>query len=161
MTHKQIYLIMAVVVLVLILFGIYGYQDLQGNKKQAPVTTNVNSQVATTTANSQPVAKPKAPVKTTAPTLTKGDAVKQYQGRRIQFNGSCQAQPTALVLKTGSSVMLDNASAEKRIIKVGGKSYTIAAYGFTIAILTASKSPATLQIDCGGQYNVAQILLQQ
>lgn len=90
-------------------------------------------------------------------------AVKQYEGKRIQFDMYCQAIPTSLVFKNGTSVMLDNRSGDARTIKIGNTSYYLAGYGWKIVTLSVASSqlPATLWINCGSAVNVSKILLQQ
>lgn len=91
------------------------------------------------------------------------DAVKKYEGKRIQFDMYCQAIPTSLVFKNGVTVMLDNRSGDARTVKIGGVSYSLAGYGWKLVTLSvaSSKLPATLAIDCGSARNVSKVLLQK
>lgn len=89
-------------------------------------------------------------------------AVKQYEGRRVQFDMYCQAIPTSLSFKNGTSIMLDNRSGDARTVTIGGTAYYLSGYGWKVITLWKSSSqlPATLSINCGGAVNVSSILLQ-
>ncbi|HYU64759.1 MAG TPA: hypothetical protein VEK36_00615 [Candidatus Paceibacterota bacterium] len=93
-------------------------------------------------------------------TISYTDAVKLYVNSRIQFDAYCQGVPSSLSLKSGSKVMLDNRSGDARTIKVDGRSYYLAGYGFQIITLSSNTLPYTVKIDCGSAINVAQVLLQ-
>lgn len=105
----------------------------------------------------KPVAK-----KSTAPVSAKSysDAVKEYEGRRIQFDERCQVVPQNPTYKNGTSIMLDNRSAGARSVMVGGTKYDLSAYGYRIITLSSSSLPKELAVSCGSSGNVGKILLQ-
>lgn len=117
-----------------------------------------------TTTSPSPVAETTAkPVKkgaTTAPTKSYSDAVKEYEGRRIQFDERCQVVPQSPTYKNGTSVMLDNRSASARTVMVGGTKYDLSAFGYKVITLSGSGLPKELAVSCGSSGNVGRILLQ-
>lgn len=120
-----------------------------------------NTTVVQPTATVQPVVnKPKAPsAQTAAQTYT--NLVKEYEGRRIQFDINCQAIPSNVTYKNGTKVMFDNRSGDARIIIVGGVQYNVGGYGYKILTLSSPTLPKTLLLSCGSAVNVGQILLQK
>ncbi len=93
-------------------------------------------------------------------TLTYAEALKKYSTTRIQFDPTCQAHPSAMVIKKGTSVMLDNRSPKARTVTLGSVKYALAGYGFRIVVPTAKTLPATVLVDCGTSQNVATITIQ-
>jgi hypothetical protein len=100
--------------------------------------------------------------KTPAPTPAKSysDTVKEYEGRRIQFDERCQVVPQSPTYKNGTSIMLDNRSASARSVMVGGTKYDLTAYGYKIVTLSSLSLPKELAVSCGSSGNVGKILLQ-
>ncbi len=88
------------------------------------------------------------------------NALIKYKDHRIQLGQDCQATPTNVTYKNGTSIMIDNRSNVARTVKVGSN-YTIAAWSFKIVNITSSTLPATWLVDCGAQQNVATILIQK
>ena len=105
----------------------------------------------------KPVAK-----QSTAPTSTQNytQLVKQYEGKRIQFDERCQAFPQSPTYKNGTSIMIDNRSASARSVTVGDTKYNLSAYGYKIITLSSSSLPKELFLSCGSAVNVGKILLQ-
>lgn len=89
--------------------------------------------------------------------LTYSQALKQYQGKTVQFDATCQANPDRQVFKTGTSIMLDNRSNVSRSVKLGS-TYTLGAYGFRIVKLNTL---GTFNVDCGTSQNVATITVEK
>lgn len=126
------------------------------------------TQIATST---KPVAKATTTVKKTSVPLASQPVSLSYQSalelykdnKRIQLSGAdfCQVSPNNVMYKNGTSIMIDNRSAQIRTIKIGGTSYSIEGYGFKIVKLSSATLPATLLMDCNQQQNVAKILLQK
>ncbi len=87
--------------------------------------------------------------------------VNQYKDRRIQFDAGCQAIPSNITYKNGTTVMFDNRSGDARQIKIGSLTYSFAGYGWKILTLRSSTLPKTLMLNCGAGVNVGQILLQK
>jgi hypothetical protein len=104
-----------------------------------------------------------APVKagTANQTQTYTQLVSQYKDRRIQFDARCQAIPSNVTYKNGTSVMFDNRSGDARIITIGGVKYNFAGYGYKVITLSNPSLPKTLLLSCGAAVNVGQILLQK
>ena len=86
--------------------------------------------------------------------------VKEYEGRRIQFDINCQAIPNYVTYKNGIKIMLDNRSGDARIITVGGTQYSLAGYGYRLVTLSSTSLPKPILLSCGSAVNVGQILLQ-
>ena len=108
-------------------------------------------------------AKPVAKKSTTpAPTPTKiySDVVKEYEGRRIQFDERCQVVPQSPTYKNGTSIMLDNRSASARTVMVGAAKYDLVAYGYRVVTLSSPSLPKELSLVCGSSGNVGKVLLQ-
>ena len=89
-----------------------------------------------------------------------GDLIKEYDGRRIQFDINCQAIPNSLTFKNGTSIMLDNRSGDPRTIFIGQSKYPLLGYGYKIITLSSSEVPKDLLISCEGAVNIGNILLQ-
>lgn len=98
----------------------------------------------------------------TAPTSIQSytQLVKEYEGRRIQFDERCQATPKDPTFKNGTSILLDNRSASPRTVAVGGTEHYLIAYGYKIITLSSSNLPKELLVSCGSSGNVGKILLQ-
>ena len=96
------------------------------------------------------------------PTSTKSytELVKEYEGKRIQFDDRCQVVPQSPTYKNGTSVLLDNRSASARSVMVGGTKYDLVAYGYRIVTLSSPSLPKELAVSCGSSGNVGKILLQ-
>lgn len=114
-------------------------------------STAVKNTTKSATTGSQPV------------TQSYENALALYTGNnRIQLSGTalCQASPTNVTYKNGTSIMIDNRSAQTRTIKLG-TTFTIPGYGFKIIKLSSTTLPTTLIMDCGTQQNIAKVLLQK
>src|SRR3989344_2573050 len=122
-----------------------------------------DSAYPTSSPSSSPAAK--APAKkgvaaSPAPARPYGDLVKEYEGRRIQFDQRCQVVPNNATYKNGSSVMLDNRSSNPVTVKVGTTSYSLMGYGYQVINLSSTSLPKELAVSCGSAGNVGKILLQ-
>ncbi len=104
-----------------------------------------------------------APVKkgTTQQVKTYDQLVKDFSGRRIQFDITCQAIPNNVTYKNGTQVMFDNRSGDARWISVGGAEYYLSGYGYKVLTLSSKTLPKNLYLNCGSAVNVGQILLQR
>lgn len=92
--------------------------------------------------------------------LTYSQLVAQYGNNRIQFNSSCQAVPSSLVLKNGTGILLDNRSNMTQVISLNGATYTLVPYGYRVVTLTSSLLPTSLSISCNSSVNTGTIQLQ-
>lgn len=109
----------------------------------------------------KPVGK-KSTVPAFVPASTKSysEFVKEYEGRRIQFDERCQVIPQNPTYKNGTSILLDNRSASVRTVMVGGMKYDLVAYGYRVVTLSSPSLPKELSLSCGSAGNVGVILLQ-
>ena len=105
----------------------------------------------------KPVAK-----QSTAPvsTQTYTQLVKEYDGRRIQFDQYCQATPKDITYKNGTTIMLDNRSGDARTITLAGTKYQLSGYGYALVTLSSQSLPKEMLLSCGSAVNVGKILLQ-
>lgn len=145
--------ILLVVFIVVAAFGLLILKDY--NKQVSEVTDNVSP-----TPSVQPVVSKKPATGTVSQSQTYTALVKEYEGRRIQFDINCQAIPSSVTYKNGTKVMFDNRSGDARIITVGGVQYNVAGYGYKILTLSSPTLPKNLLLSCGAAVNVGQILLQ-
>ncbi len=130
----------------------------------ATQTATSSKTVATTTTTATAPKKTTTPVASQPVTMSYQKALENYKDNlRIQLSGTsfCQASPNNVMYKSGTSIMIDNRSAQTRNIKIGSASYTIEGYGFKIVKLSSATLPTTLLMDCGTQQNIAKILLQK
>lgn len=102
------------------------------------------------------------PITTTKPVfkMSYANALNTYKDRRIQLDEKCQASPTNMTFKNGTTIMIDNRSNTARKLNVNG-AYTVGAYDYITVKLTSNTLPKTILIDCGTSQNVATILLQK
>ena len=91
-------------------------------------------------------------------TMDYATAVTTYVSRSVQFGELCQALPTAVTYKAGTSIMLDNRSSKPAVIAFGTKTYTLAAYGYQIAVLDTEGAH---MLDCNDKKNVVTITIQK
>ena len=143
-TILAVVLVAVIVVIIVIVAGRGGDDKVSTNASLSPSPTVV--------------ASPKA---TANPILTYQEAIKKYEGTRIQFDARCQATPNQITVKNGAAVMLDNRSGDARNFSVGATKYVLAGYGFRIITASSKTLPATLVIDCGSAQNVGRILVQK
>ena len=92
--------------------------------------------------------------------LSYSQAVKTYDGRRIQFDQDCRAFPNQMATANGMTVMLDNRSNETQAIKIGQSVYNVAPYNYVLATLTQKVLPASLLVTCNKQVNTAEFILE-
>ena len=95
-----------------------------------------------------------------APVMSYTELVREYDGRRIQFDQGCQAIPNNITYKNGTSIMIDNRSGDARDIKVGNNVYTLPGYGYRVVTLSSQSLPSDILLSCGSAVNVGKILLQ-
>jgi hypothetical protein len=154
MNKKQWLLVAVVVVVVALGYWMMGRGGKLGEVKSSPTP------VASASPSAKPPVKAGASATPAAPAKSYTELVKEYEGRRIQFDQNCQAVPGSITYKSGTSIMLDNRSGDARNIKVGSDSYALAGYGYKIVTLSGSGLPKELLLSCGSAVNVGKILLQ-
>lgn len=153
-----IWAVVGIVILVIILFTATNKTSEEGN---LPISEDVaKEQAIEEPADSVPSAQ-----KDPSPSenrLSYEQAVKNYQGYRIQFGPTCKATPSQMTVKTGTEVMFDNRSAVTQTISFDDQSFEIAAFNFTVVNLftAAPVLPYTVILHCGQSKNVAQVYLQ-
>lgn len=141
---KTLLLVAGVAVVVLLIM-------MQSSKKNAEVSESPSPSVSAT---------PKSSGATTI--KSQYDAlVKEYEGRRIQFDKNCQAIPNQLTFKTGTKVMFDNRSGDVRTFALNSTVYNIPGYGWRLVTLSNKTLPFTYVIDCGSAQNVGTIMIQK
>lgn len=87
--------------------------------------------------------------------------VKEYEGRRIQFDMTCQATPPNTTYKNNTKILFDNRSGDARVITIGGVQYNFPGYGYKVLNISGAKLPAKVSFDCGAAINVGSILIQK
>jgi len=123
---------------------------------------NPLASVSPSVSGSESVSPSASPVASaTAKPLTYGEALKKYASTRIQLDTICQATPNYMVVKTGTTIMLDNRSAEARVVALDTAKYNLLKYGFRLVTLRPTKLPYTFTIDCGASQNVGRILVER
>lgn len=103
----------------------------------------------------------KSPTVPTSNTIGYDAALKKYVGLIVQFDARCQAIPSRITVKNGTSVMFDNRSGDARWFSLNGIGYYLKGYDFTILPMSSSVLPQTVTIDCGSAQNVGQIVIQR
>src|SRR3989344_6457176 len=151
--NKNKWLLLIVVVLVVAL-GYWLMGKESGWVGDTSYSPNPTASLPVAKAGSSTKKSP-APV---APTRSYTEMVKEYEGRRIQFDQRCQMVPTSVTYKNGTSIMLDNRSSDAKTVKVGSNSYSLAGYGYQVVTLSGSSLPQEVSVSCGS-VNVGKILL--
>lgn len=152
---KYLWIVVGVVVLVAIYFMGGDWMGKNTGDEATSLSPSPSSKtVAKTVVKTSP-----------APTSTKSytELVKEYEGRRIQFDNNCLITPLrseGLTYKAGTSIMLDNRSASARTISVGETKYSLVSYGYKIVTLSGSNLPRELLLNCDSSGTVGKILLQ-
>lgn len=149
--NKPFWIVIVILVIVSFWFMIKNREEAMEMASPSPTPTPT------------PVPRVQTPPRTGTAQQTKvySELVKEYNGRRIQFDVNCQAVPTETTFKNGTSVMFDNRSGDARTFKVGATSFTLAGYGYRIMTLTSGTLPVTFSLSCGSAINVGKILLQK
>lgn len=145
--------------LVVVLVAAAGYWLMNRSGNWSPETASPTPTPSSSPAAKAPV-KPKASAAPAGPAKSYTELVKEHTATRIQFDQYCQAIPTRITFKSGSSVMLDNRSGDARYVKVGDESYYLAGYGYKIITMSASPLPKEIWLSCGSAVNVGKVLLQ-
>ncbi len=153
-----------VIVLIILFAGIIYLWNVQKDKDQKAVEEaqhqqqNAEDQTATDTDTDTNTTTGSG----SSTVMAYSAALKAYEGKRIQFDEYCSAIPKAVVFKSGTRIMLDNRSNDKRKIVLDGKVYNIAAFGYTTAVLpTVTTTNKTVTVDCADLVNVATITVQK
>lgn len=145
---KTLWVVLGLVVLVALIWWAVSYN----NSRNAGPVDNTG-----TTPTPTPTPSATTP---SASNASYNAALLKYGPNRIQFKEDCQALPNKMVLKSGTTIMLDNRASVSHTVKVD-KSYSIPAFGFTTATLSGSVLPLTILVDCGASQNVATITVEK
>lgn len=150
---------------IVIVAGLVWYMNSgSGSPSGTATSTTPTTNTATTAKTTTTVKKTVVPVASQPVSLSYQQALQTYTGSlRIQLSGDafCQANPTNVMFKNGTSIMIDNRSANARTIRIGSTAYSLTGYGFKIVKLSSTVLPTTLVMDCGTQQNIARITLQK
>ena len=162
---KAVYVVVAAAAILVMLAGVCWYTK-NGSGYMTAYYPEAQNTAGTLTDTKTTTTKTTASAPVPAATLSYNDALKKYEGRRIQFGtdvyGSCLVSPYQNAFKKGMAIMLDNRTAASLKISLDGQAHTLKAYGYKIVTLTATKAlPYTISIDCGSGQNNGSILLQQ
>ncbi|MDP3731123.1 MAG: hypothetical protein Q8R34_01360 [bacterium] len=153
---------MWVVVVIVAAVGVY----LAMGDKVDQYTNNLDSILPDSQSKATPVPassvkkKAVAPVTSTPSAQAYGQLVKEFEGRRIQFDQRCQPVPLAPTYKNGTVIMLDNRAPSARVITIGTNQYSVAGYGYQIVTVSSPSLPNELSVGCNSSGNVGKILLQ-
>lgn len=142
--------VITIIVLVLILF--IGFSKGKANKLVSDLLDKADSEKVTQTSTTKKTSS--------ASTLTYGEALALYEGKRVQLGMNCQANPSSLTFKNNTKIMVDNRSSMVRDVQVGDKRMSIPAWGFNEVTLSSKTLPITWYVDCDGSENVASLLIQ-
>ncbi len=159
--HKTASTIITIVVLGALIWGISCYYK---NKSNATIPADESTNQEEVVAENKPATTNKPATGgssvSTVPDMSYSDAIKAYEGRRMQFDQSCVTSPYQHTYKNGTKIMLDNRASVSRTIKIG-QTVTVPAYGYKIVTLSANTFPSTILVDCDAKQNVATIIVQQ
>lgn len=111
--------------------------------------------------NANSSAQPSKSKTAVVPKVTYETLLKQYEGRRIQFDKNCQAIPNQLTFKNGTSVMFDNRSGDARTFALNETVYQVGGHNWKIITLSSKTLPFKYLIDCGSAQNVGSITIQR
>ncbi|MEK7579600.1 MAG: hypothetical protein AAB469_00140 [Patescibacteria group bacterium] len=164
MKNKTLWVIIAVVVALVVWWVIQSgkipdYKTESGQPTYSPGQTPVSGGSGTGKKQGQPTALPGGtPVEQNPQAYSQ--LVIQYEGRRIEFDESCQMRPADISFKNGTVVMFDNRSPQAKTIKIGNQSYNLPAYGYRFLTMAAGNVPVSLKVGCDNVPEVGKILLQ-
>ncbi len=158
MNNKNFLWIGAGVIVVIIIIALVAGKSDNTGISLSPTTSPLVTISVNPSASVKATPKPSsAPVST----LSYQTALQKYGSTRMQFDATCQATPSHMVLKNGSPLMFDNRASVARTISFNGTKYSVQGYGFRIVTALASKFPTTALIDCGSSQNVATVTIEK
>ena len=137
-------------------------QSAQSQDKSSESSTSTDNNGSTagksttgsTSASTSPAETPSA-----VPSYT--EALKLYEGRRIQLGDQCAATPNNITVKNNTKVMFDNRTAKPITLIVDGRRWSMVGYGYLILTMRASTFPHEISIDCSLKANVARVTVQK
>jgi hypothetical protein len=147
-----------VIIILVIIAGIWWFNGGNSNLALFPdASTSPTTAGATKT---PAVAKKGTPVPVATSSQSYSQLVAQYGSNRIQFNQDCQASPSSMVLKSGTSILLDNRSNKTQVISLNGASYSLVPYGYRVVSVSNASLPKTIGVSCNSLVNTGTINLQ-
>lgn len=148
-----------VIIIIVIIAGAWWFTGGSSNLALSPDASTSPTAVAGAT-KTPAVAKKGTPVPVATSSQSYSQLVAQYGSNRIQFNQDCQASPSSMALKTGTSILLDNRSNKTQVISLNGAEYTLVPYGYRIVTVSSASLPKTIGVSCNGTVNTGTINLQ-
>ncbi len=150
-----------IIAVVVIVVGVWWFNGGSSQVSLFPdASTSPTAVGVTKTPAGYKATKSATPVPVATSALSYSQLVAQYGNNRIQFNASCQANPSSIVFKNGASILLDNRSNQTQVISLNGASYTLVPYGYRVVTLSSSTLPKAVGVTCNGQVNTSMINLQ-
>jgi len=150
-----------IVVILVIIAGIWWFN---GGNSNVSLTSDASISPTVVGATKTPVGYKTSPSISPTPVATSAlsysQLVAQYGSNRIQFNQDCQAQPSSMVLKNSTSILLDNRSNKAQTIGIDGKNYALVPYGYRVVTLSSASLPKALGVSCNNAINTGTINLQ-
>lgn len=150
-----------VIIVGALLFGGIVFWTIQSDKSLDPVPTSTPSISSAPTVTPTPTATPKKVLQkpTPTPALIATEMQNHQQlvdildplNRRLALDATCTSLvPSQVAYPNDLEVMLDNyESSQARILKIGGREYSIEARSWIIVTLHSEILPAKLPIFCG------------
>lgn len=156
MNHKKMWQWVGLAIIGILIIGVAWYYLNSRNNIIVPVeTAKTHIQPENTPKQNNPVNTP------TTTRLSYADAVKLYEGKRIQFTDQCIATPYYVTFTEGTKIMLDNRAKTTQNIYLDGVKYVIPGYDYKIVtVSTPAKLPHDMRVDCGNGKGNATILIQ-
>jgi hypothetical protein len=152
---KKIVVSIVIVLFVASLFVRHDVVSDSGTWSEGTVSAPVDTQTEVTEPETTPTETSKPTGSGTSSVLTYEEAIGKYGGFRFQFV-DCHGNPGSMTLKKGGTIMLDNRDEKAHTVKVGTRSYALAAYGYKIA---TANEVGTINITCDGG-GAAQLIVQ-
>lgn len=148
-----------IIVVLVVIAGVWWFNGGSSSVSLFPsASTSPTAAGATKTPTSYKATRTPTPVATSD--LSYSQLVTQYGSNRIQFNASCQASPSSVVFKNGTSILLDNRSNQTQVISLNGASYTLVPFGYRVVTLSSTSLPKAIGVTCNEQVNTSTINLQ-
>src|SRR3989344_1502768 len=152
-----------IIVILVIIAGIWWFNGGNSSVSLSPdpdASTSPTALGATRTPIGYKASPSISPTPVATSALSYSQLVAQYGSNRIQFNQDCQAVPSSMVLKTGTSILLDNRSNKAQTIGIDGKNYALVPYGYRVVTLSSTSLPKALGVSCNNAVNTGTINLQ-
>jgi hypothetical protein len=90
--------------------------------------------------------------------LSRTAALVAYEGKMLTITGDCEVAPEDQTQAAGTTILINNDTAEAHTITVGPKSYRVSGLHYTLSWL--NMVPGTLAITCDGEESDATIVVK-